>query len=57
MSPPIRAAAGPTMGFEEFVDEHQVALRRYALALTGNPHDADDLLQSTLVSCTWPGPA
>ena len=56
MSPPIRAAAGPTMGFEEFVDEHQMALRRYALALTGNPHDADDLLQSTLVklNLAWP---
>lgn len=35
--------------FESFVATHQVGLRRYALALTGNGHDADDLLQTTLV--------
>jgi len=35
--------------FEGFVADHQVGLRRSALALTGNGADADDLLQSTLV--------
>lgn len=35
--------------FESFVATHQVALRRYALALTGNGPDADDLLQTTMV--------
>jgi len=35
--------------FESFVASHQVRLRRYALALTGNGHDADDLLQATFV--------
>ena len=49
MSPPLRETEGRIVTFEEFVSEHQVALRRSALALTGNPHDADDLLQSTLV--------
>lgn len=49
MSPPTVANGGPGLAFEDFVAQHQVSLRRYALALTGNPHDADDLLQSTLV--------
>lgn len=33
---------------DERVLEHVTALRRYALLLVGNPHDADDLLQETL---------
>ena len=49
MSPPTRSTEGQALGFEEFVELHQVSLRRFALALTGNPHDADDLLQDTLV--------
>lgn len=48
MSPPLDVA--PDVGFESFVAAHQVELRRYALALTGNGHDADDLLQTTLVT-------
>jgi len=39
----------PEVDFESFVASHQVRLRRYALALTGNGSDADDLLQTTLV--------
>jgi len=46
-SPTLELA--PDVGFESFVATHQVRLRRYALALTGNGHDADDLLQTTLV--------
>ena len=49
MSPPTRSTEGQALGFEEFVELHQVSLRRFALALTGNPHGADDLLQDTLV--------
>jgi len=37
------------LSFESFVADHQVRLRRYALALTRNTADADDLLQTTLV--------
>ena len=47
LSPTLELA--PDVRFESFVAAHQVGLRRYALALTGNGHDADDLLQSTLV--------
>jgi RNA polymerase sigma-70 factor (sigma-E family) len=35
--------------FDEFVHGHIVALDRYALALTGDRHAADDLVQETLV--------
>jgi len=47
LSPTLDLA--PDVGFEAFVATHQLRLRRYALALTGNGHDADDLLQTTLV--------
>lgn len=47
LSPTLDLA--PDTDFESFVATHQVRLRRYALALTGNRHDADDLLQTTLV--------
>jgi RNA polymerase sigma-70 factor (sigma-E family) len=46
-SPTLEVA--PDVDFESFVATHQGQLRRYALALTGNGHDADDLLQTTLV--------
>jgi RNA polymerase sigma-70 factor (sigma-E family) len=48
LSPTLELVA-PDVDFESFVVTHQVRLRRYALALTGNGHDADDLLQATLV--------
>ncbi|MCA0296115.1 MAG: SigE family RNA polymerase sigma factor [Actinobacteria bacterium] len=47
LSPTLDLA--PDVGFAAFVATHQIRLRRYALALTGNSHDADDLLQTTLV--------
>lgn len=43
MSPEVPA------DFEAFVADHRLVLRRYALALTGRPDAADDLLQETLV--------
>lgn len=54
LSPTLDAA--PALAFESFVAAHQVRLRRYALALTGNGPDADDLLQTTLVKLylAWP---
>ncbi|GAA3396653.1 SigE family RNA polymerase sigma factor [Cryptosporangium minutisporangium] len=36
-------------GFEQFVLERAAALSRYGLVLTGNPHDAADLVQEALV--------
>jgi len=36
-------------GFDEFVDIETPRLLRLAYALTGNPHDAWDLVQETLV--------
>lgn len=44
-------AAGDGPGLragDERVLEHVTALRRYAMLLVGDPHDADDLLQETL---------
>lgn len=35
--------------FDGFVAAHGVALKRYALALTGSDPDADDILQSALI--------
>src|SRR5262245_40328967 len=35
--------------FDEFVEGHIAALDRYAYALTGDRHAADDLVQETLV--------
>jgi len=46
-SPTVELVAD--LSFEAFVDSQQVALRRYALALTRSEADADDLLQTTLV--------
>jgi len=34
--------------FEKFADREYDRLRRVAVSLTGNPHDADDLMQDTL---------
>ncbi|GAA3398256.1 SigE family RNA polymerase sigma factor [Cryptosporangium minutisporangium] len=36
-------------GFEEFVSERSAALTRYGFVLTGNPHDAADLVQEALI--------
>ncbi|WP_073262569.1 SigE family RNA polymerase sigma factor [Cryptosporangium aurantiacum] len=36
-------------GFEQFVSERATALTRYGFVLTGNPHDAADLVQEALV--------
>ena len=40
---------GTDEGFSEFVEAHSPALLGFAHALTGNRHDAWDLLQETLV--------
>lgn len=45
----LAAMTSVAAGFEAFVHAEQVALRRYALALTGQPASADDLLQETLL--------
>lgn len=34
--------------FEQFAEREYDRLRRVAISLTGNPHDADDLMQDTL---------
>ena len=36
-------------GFEQFVTERAAALTRYGFVLSGNPHDAADLVQEALV--------
>jgi RNA polymerase sigma-70 factor (sigma-E family) len=36
-------------GFEEFVSRRAAALTRYGFVLSGNPHDAADLVQEALV--------
>ena len=36
-------------GFEQFVTDRAAALTRYGFVLTGNPHDAADLVQESLV--------
>ena len=45
------------LSFEEFVASRADALMRYAYVLTGNPHDAADLLQESLVRvrAAWHG--
>jgi RNA polymerase sigma-70 factor (sigma-E family) len=42
--------------FEEFLDRRLPALYRYAMVLTGSPHDAEDLVQEALVrtGAAWP---
>ncbi|MFI6907018.1 SigE family RNA polymerase sigma factor [Nonomuraea sp. NPDC050394] len=44
-------------GFDDFVAEQTDALLRYGYVLTGNPHDAADLVQEALVRLcgAWPG--
>ena len=37
------------MTYEEFADARLVALLRYAVMLTGDPHQAQDLVQETMV--------
>ena len=37
------------MTYEEFADSRLTALLRYAVMLTGDPHQAQDLLQDTMV--------
>ncbi|UBU13151.1 SigE family RNA polymerase sigma factor [Nonomuraea gerenzanensis] len=43
-------------GFDDFVAQHTDALLRYGYVLTGNPHDAADLVQEALVRLcgAWP---
>ncbi|MEU5862089.1 MULTISPECIES: SigE family RNA polymerase sigma factor [unclassified Nonomuraea] len=43
-------------GFDDFVAEQTDALLRYGYVLTGNPHDAADLVQEALVRLcgAWP---
>lgn len=45
------------LSFKEFVGARADALMRYAYVLTGDPHDAADLLQESLlrVRGAWPG--
>lgn len=43
------AAAGDDDAFRELVREVYPTLRRWALARTGNPDDADDVVQRTLI--------
>jgi RNA polymerase sigma-70 factor (sigma-E family) len=45
------------LSFEEFVGSRADVLMRYAYVLTGDPHDAADLLQEALVRvrAAWPG--
>src|SRR3954462_11870525 len=42
-------ALNEALSFEEFVEARADALMRYAYVLTGNPDDAADLLQESLV--------
>ena len=42
---------GDRAGFEEFVVARRGALLRTAYLLTGDPHDAEDLVQVALVKC------
>ncbi|GAA1644132.1 SigE family RNA polymerase sigma factor [Nonomuraea maheshkhaliensis] len=43
-------------GFDDFVAEQTTALLRYGYVLTGNPHDAADLVQEALIRLcgAWP---
>jgi RNA polymerase sigma-70 factor (sigma-E family) len=50
-------ALNEALSFEEFVEARADALMRYAYVLTGDPHDAADLLQESLVRvrAAWHG--
>jgi RNA polymerase sigma-70 factor (ECF subfamily) len=43
-------AAGDRAAFAGLVDRHQASLFRYARLLTGNPADAEDILQETFLA-------
>jgi RNA polymerase sigma-70 factor (sigma-E family) len=51
----VIAAAGPDADFAAYVTNRLPALLRLGYALTGNPHDADDLVQEVLerVGLRW----
>lgn len=46
--PPGSSLPGEPRAFEDFVMNRLPALYRYAHVLTGNPHDAEDLVQEAL---------
>jgi RNA polymerase sigma-70 factor (sigma-E family) len=50
-----RAAGAPAGDFAEYVSLRLPSLLRFSYALTGNPHDADDLVQEALerVGVRW----
>jgi RNA polymerase sigma-70 factor (sigma-E family) len=56
----VKIEKGPALddepGFDRFVAEQGDALLRYGYVLTGNPHDAADLVQEALlrVRAAWP---
>ena len=45
-----RALAGDTEAFEDLVRRHECRVYRTALALTGNPEDAEEALQDTFLN-------
>ncbi len=45
-----RALAGDTAAFEDLVRRHECRVYRTALALTGNPEDAEEALQDTFLN-------
>ncbi len=45
-----RALAGDSEAFEDLVRRHECRVFRTALALTGNPEDAEEVLQDTFLS-------
>src|SRR4051795_3394844 len=49
-------ALNEALSFEEFVNARADALMRYAYVLTGDPHDAADLLQESLTRVRVAGP-
>ena len=42
--------------YEEFVVSRAQSLLRYGYVLSGNPHDAADLVQDALLKLREPGP-
>ncbi|MCB1009442.1 MAG: RNA polymerase sigma factor [Acidobacteria bacterium] len=49
-----RAAAGDRKAFDAFVERHQSALYRFALALGATPEEGEDLIQETFLAA-WRG--